>query len=107
MKVSKVVLVSVAGLMLASAANAHTARTVDARSFKAMGSWNVHSKFGDSGNGRVVWRNKRVGGPFSVSPESPASPAPEPGTWAMMIVGVGLVAFQLRRKQQKLGTQAV
>jgi hypothetical protein len=105
MKVGKVVLVSVAGLMLASAANAHTARTVDARSFKAMGSWNVHSKFGDSGNGRVVWRNAKGVAPLSLSPN--ATPAPEPGTWAMMIVGAGLVAFQLRRKQQKLGSQAV
>ncbi len=104
MKVAKVVLISVAGLMLAAAANAHTARTVDSRSFKAMGSWNVHSKFGDSGSGRVVWRNKKDITPFA---DSPTSPAPEPGTWAMMIVGVGLVAFQLRRKQQKLGSQAV
>lgn len=31
---------------------------------------------------------------------------PEPGTWAMLIVGAGLVAYQLRRKQHSLGSRA-
>ena len=31
---------------------------------------------------------------------------PEPGTWAMMIVGAGLMAYQLRRKQRTLGSRA-
>ena len=31
---------------------------------------------------------------------------PEPGTWAMLIVGAGLMAYQLRRKQRMLGSRA-
>ena len=31
---------------------------------------------------------------------------PEPGTWAMLLVGAGLVGYQLRRKQRALGSRA-
>jgi len=33
------------------------------------------------------------------------SPVPEPEVWAMMLVGAGLVGFQLRRKSKQAATQ--
>ena len=40
-----------------------------------------------------------IGGGSDPSPD-PTSPLPEPSTWATMILGLGLVAFMLRRMQK-------
>lgn len=34
-------------------------------------------------------------------------PVPEPETWVMMAVGMGLIAYQLRRKQKSFGAPAL
>jgi hypothetical protein len=36
--------------------------------------------------------------PIAVTPATPVTPVPEPGTWAMMLVGFALIGRALRRK---------
>lgn len=47
--------------------------------------------------------NGSLGGAFIGSIE--VSPVPEPETWAMMLIGAGLVGFQLRRRAKQSATQ--
>jgi hypothetical protein len=42
------------------------------------------------------------GGSYGASLSTIAAPVPEPEEWAMMLVGGGLVGFQVRRKQKGL-----
>jgi hypothetical protein len=44
-----------------------------------------------------------VGGRYYAEPKlQEFTPVPEPQEWSMMLIGVGLVGFQVRRKQQRL-----
>lgn len=47
--------------------------------------------------------NGSLGGAFNGSIQ--VSPVPEPETWAMMLIGAGLVGFQLRRRARQSATQ--
>jgi hypothetical protein len=60
------------------------------------GSYSV-SIFGDS----------RAFGFYSASYRVAVSAVPEMETWLMLAIGLGLVAFQLHRKQKSLGQQAL
>jgi len=99
MKKSTVLLVSVAGLMLASAANAGD-----------FGGRTMQSGPGDHmvmGGDKHGWSWHRHFKKWNPPPHTDCPTTPEPGTWAMMIVGAGLVGFQLRRKQQALSSLSV
>lgn len=39
-------------------------------------------------------------GPESKTPLTPSSPLPEPGTWATMLLGFGLIGWQVRRSKR-------
>ena len=46
-------------------------------------------------------------GYYSVTEIQALAPVPEPEEWAMLLVGAGLVGFQVRRKQQRLDVRPV
>ena len=44
---------------------------------------------------------------YSVTEIQALAPVPEPEEWAMMLVGAGLVGFQVKRKQRRLDVRSV
>lgn len=43
---------------------------------------------------------------FRVTPVSVTAPIPEPGTWAMMLLGFGVLGFAMRRRRGKVSNEA-
>lgn len=46
-------------------------------------------------------------GYYSVTEIQALAPVPEPGEWAMLLVGAGLVGFQSGRRQRRLDARPV
>ena len=46
-------------------------------------------------------------GYYSVTEIQALAPVPEPEEWVMLLVGAGLVGFQVKRKQQRLDARSV
>jgi len=64
--------------------------------------------FGATGGGNMILQvsgtaNGSLGGLYNGAIS--VSPVPEPETWAMMLIGAGLVGFQLRRRAKQSATQ--
>jgi len=54
---------------------------------------------GSSGGGSSGGGSSSGGNPPPPPPPPVVSPVPEPATWVMMIVGVGMIGWQLRRRR--------
>ena len=46
-----------------------------------------------------------TGGPGSTPPVDVTPAVPEPGTWALMLLGMGLCGFTMRRRRFGIGTR--
>jgi hypothetical protein len=53
------------------------------------------------------WRGVKWGGTFVIEATSSSGPVPEPITWALMVVGFGLVGTRLRRRGNTLAQRAL
>lgn len=54
-------------------------------------------------NGQISISNTRYAGTLP----APTAAVPEPGTWAMMITGFGIIGFSMRRRRRATGTPAI
>ncbi|MFT3905884.1 MAG: PEPxxWA-CTERM sorting domain-containing protein [Steroidobacteraceae bacterium] len=111
MKLAKVAVLGLAAMGIAGLANAgvgdfgHSRVRSESRGSFGGQTPMRYSTWGGAGFLPPKWCDPGSGGGSGGGGgEVGVSTTPEPGTWAMLIVGAGLVAFQLRRKQLALGS---